>query len=156
MVTVPAAEARAMLGRLLDRAHAGEVVEITQNGRRTCVLIDAALFDRLAAAGPAGRPGRAAVAAGKTWTLVGDGRSFTVPARTIGAVRAALPQDERRAFADALDDAAREADAARVLDRWWYRCLGHIPEIRELLVSVREGTFRGVPVGEAFGECWPA
>lgn len=74
-------------------------------------------------------------------------------ARTVKAVRAALPPDKRAQFMAELD----EGDVMEVFETWWMRAVvWSSPETMAEFAKVRAGTFRGVPAEQVFGARWTA
>ena len=83
----------------------------------------------------------------------GPARSVVSLPRTIRAVRQALPAERRAEFSAELED----GDVAEVFNRWWLRAIVYSsPETMAELEKVRNGTWRGVPAQEVFGERWTA
>jgi hypothetical protein len=77
--------------------------------------------------------------------------------RTIKAVRAALPEDQRAQFTAELEDAAGAGGIAVVFNAWWSRALVlSTPAAVTALDAVRSPHWRGIPAAELFGNRWPA
>lgn len=66
-------------------------------------------------------------------------------ARTIRAVRAALPEDQRAKFAAEMED----GDVAAVLNRWWMRAVAYTTSsVAAGFAALDAGTLRTVPAAD--------
>ncbi len=73
--------------------------------------------------------------------------------RTIRAVRAALPEDQRALFAAELED----GDVPATFEKWWARAVvASSPRTVAALAQLREGTLETAPAAVVFGERWTA
>jgi hypothetical protein len=77
--------------------------------------------------------------------------------RTIKAIRAALPEDQRGRFAAELDD-VDAGGLAQVVDTWWARALvWSNPGTMANLAACNDGTGRLIDARELFPDvAWPA
>ena len=77
-------------------------------------------------------------------------------AKTVSAVRAALPADRRVDFQAEIESTPLH-ELAGVLEAWWMRAVVlSDPESVAAFEEARAGTLRTVPIEEVFGERWAA
>ena len=84
-----------------------------------------------------------------------SGAHFSVVAmpRTIAAVRAALPTEQRAKFAAEMESGEQPA----TFETWWMRAVVYSsPRTMELIAQSRAGTLKTVPASEVFGDRWTA
>lgn len=71
--------------------------------------------------------------------------------RTLRGVRAALPEDQRAAFAAELED----GNLTEVFETWWLRAVAlTTPSVAEGFAQIKAGIWQGTPAAEVFGDRW--